>query len=137
MHSNSSVQETFTKIQIWMDPSKSTKLRAVRCFYVLKFILFISCQTFNCKIQWGSDVCISLDFEWSKRGWIANCLNFKWDLKTGSPTFWNLDKNIRILNGWDKLKPDHLKTRPFEIRFSKSPDFRSPLYYILGKKNRK
>ena len=37
-------------------------------------------------IQWGSEIWTSLDFEWSKRGWVANGPNFKWDLKSGSPT---------------------------------------------------
>ena len=27
-----------------------------------------------------------LDFEWSKRGWVANSLDFEWDLKSGSLT---------------------------------------------------
>ena len=34
----------------------------------------------------GSDIQTSLDFEWSKRGWVANGLDFVWDLKSGSPT---------------------------------------------------
>ena len=39
-------------------------------------------------------------FEWSKRGWFANGLDFKWDLKSGSPTIWNPDKSLerRTLN---------------------------------------
>ena len=37
-------------------------------------------------IQWGSEIWKSLDFQWSKRGWISNGLDFKWDLKSGSPT---------------------------------------------------
>ena len=28
----------------------------------------------------------SLDFKWSKRGWVANGLDFEWHLKSGSPT---------------------------------------------------
>ena len=34
----------------------------------------------------------SLDFEWSKKGWVANGLDFKWNLKSGSPTIWNPGK---------------------------------------------
>ena len=34
----------------------------------------------------GSEIQTSLDFEWSKRGWVANGPDFKWDLKTKSPT---------------------------------------------------
>ena len=33
-------------------------------------------------LQWGSEIQPSLDFKWSKRGWVANGLNFKWDLKS-------------------------------------------------------
>ena len=38
-------------------------------------------------VQWGSEIRSSLDFEWSKRGWFSNSLNFEWDLKSGSPNF--------------------------------------------------
>ena len=38
------------------------------------------------QIQWGSEIRPSLDFEWSKTGWVANGLDFEWDLKSGSPT---------------------------------------------------
>ena len=38
------------------------------------------------KVQWGSEIRPSLDFEWSKTGWVANGLDFEWDLKSGSPT---------------------------------------------------
>ena len=34
----------------------------------------------NFKTQWGSEIRTGLDLEWSKRGWIANGLNFEWDL---------------------------------------------------------
>ena len=43
-------------------------------------------------IQWGSEIRTSLDFKWLKRGWVANGLNFKLDLKSWSPTIWNSDK---------------------------------------------
>ena len=36
--------------------------------------------------QWGSEVQTGLDFEWPKQGWVAIDLDFKWDLKSGSPT---------------------------------------------------
>ena len=32
-------------------------------------------------IQWGSEIQNSMDFEWLKRGWVANFPDFKWDLK--------------------------------------------------------
>ena len=38
------------------------------------------------EVQWGSEIGTSLGFEWSKRGWVANGLDFEWDLKYGSPT---------------------------------------------------
>ena len=38
------------------------------------------------RFQWGSGIWTSLDFEWSKRGWVRNDLDFKWDLKPKSPT---------------------------------------------------
>ena len=38
------------------------------------------------KIQWGSETRTSLDFKWSKKGWVANGLDFEWDLKFGTPT---------------------------------------------------
>ena len=31
-------------------------------------------------IQWGSEIQTSLDFELSKRGWVANKQDFEWDL---------------------------------------------------------
>ena len=37
------------------------------------------------RIQWGSEIRPSLDFQWSKTGWVANGLDFEWDLKFGSP----------------------------------------------------
>ena len=37
-------------------------------------------------IQWGSESWTCLDLEWSKRGWVANGLDFEWHLKSGSPT---------------------------------------------------
>ena len=30
------------------------------------------------QVQWGSEIQTSLDFEWSKRGWVANGLDFVW-----------------------------------------------------------
>ena len=44
-------------------------------------------------ITLGSEIRSSLDLEWSKRGWVANGPDFKWDLKSQSPTtIWNPDK---------------------------------------------
>ena len=38
------------------------------------------------KTTLGSEIRTILDFEWSKRGWVANSLDFEWDLKSGSPS---------------------------------------------------
>ena len=43
-------------------------------------------------IQWGFEIWTSLDFKWSKRGWIVNGPDFEWDLKSRSPTIWNQNK---------------------------------------------
>ena len=40
----------------------------------------------NGELQWGSEIQTSLDFEWSKRGWVENGLDFELDLKNRSPT---------------------------------------------------
>ena len=37
-------------------------------------------------LQWGSEIRTSLEFEWSKRGWVSNVPDFEWDLKSGSST---------------------------------------------------
>ena len=36
------------------------------------------------QIQWGSEIQPSMDFKWSKRGWVANDPGFEWDLKSES-----------------------------------------------------
>ena len=42
-------------------------------------------------VQWGSEIHTSPDFEWSKRVWFANSLDFKWaqpfDIRTNSSHF--------------------------------------------------
>ena len=38
------------------------------------------------KAQQGYEIRTILNLEWSKAGWFANSLDFKWDLKFGSPT---------------------------------------------------
>ena len=40
-------------------------------------------------IQQGSEIWTSLDYEWSKRGWVANGLESEWDPKSESPTLGN------------------------------------------------
>ena len=43
-------------------------------------------QLLPIQIQWGSEIRPSLDFEFSKTGWVTNGLDFEWDLKSRSPT---------------------------------------------------
>ena len=50
------------------------------------------CYSLSMYVQWGSEIRPSLDFEWSKTGWVANGLDFEWDLKSRSPTIGNPDK---------------------------------------------
>ena len=57
-------------------------------------------------IQWGFEIWTSLDFKWSKRGWIVNGPDFEWDLKSRSPTIWNQNKwppFCQKLFFWDHL----------------------------------
>ena len=68
-------------------------------------------------------------------GWFLNGLDLEWDLKFGKPNHLKSrqiqKKNVPILNGpvynWLGirlyLKPNLLKTGPFKIQSSKSPDF--------------
>ena len=100
---------TFT--QIWFGKFKTTRLR------IKKILLEQSPSTLNTytysnlknksltfiHLQWGSEIQTSLDFEWSKRGWVANGLDFKWVLKYGSPVIWNHCHFVK-------------KTKTFEIR---------------------
>ena len=97
-------------------------------------------------LHWGSEIQTSLDFDWSKRGWVANGLNLEWDLKFRSPTVWNPDKwptfcqkplEIRTkMSGYRMVGTIAIATAkdgPFKFRPSKSTDFkwskfRSPLY---------
>ena len=40
----------------------------------------------QCEIQWGFKNWTSLDFEYSKRDWVADGPDFEWDLKSRIPT---------------------------------------------------
>ena len=88
-------------------------------------------------IQWGPEIWTSLDFEWSKRGWVSNGPDFEWDLKSRSSTIWNSDNWLPFCQ-----KPFEIQTKtsgfwmvgtiviaiakavPFEIQPSKSSDFK-------------
>ena len=76
----------------------------------------------NLMYRGGSEVQTSLNFlERSKKDWVSNSLDFEWDLKSGSPTIWNPEKQppfcqkpfdiwtktagfwmVRFSNGWDQ-----------------------------------
>ena len=90
-------------------------------------------------LQWGSEIRTSLDFEWSKIGWVANGLDFEQDLKSGSPTIWNpdslsksiwsLDKNVQISKGPVFLMVGTIaiaiaKAQPYEIQPIWNPTFK-------------
>ena len=63
------------------------------CFRILGVIEYGPCRCLNTPkiqltdlsgfqvIQWGSEIWTSLDFEWSKRGWVANGPDLERDLK--------------------------------------------------------
>ena len=73
-------------------------------------------QTEISLVQWGFEIRTSLDFEWSKRGRVANGQDFEWDLK--SQDFeWDLKSR--------QMAPFCQKPAgPFEIRTPKSMDFK-------------
>ena len=54
-------------------------------------------KTFVLEVQWGSEIQTSLDFEWLKRGWVANGSDYEWDLEAQSFEIWT--KKVWILNG--------------------------------------
>ena len=134
----------------WQALTSALKVQASAILYIDKKLKL--CKSFaqtGMVIQWGSEIRTSLDFEKLKGGWVPNGPDFEWDLKSGSPTIWNLNKwlpfcqklfEIRTkMSGFWMIgtiaiaKPGHLKTGPFEIRQSKNPDFkwsdfRSQLY---------
>ena len=80
-------------------------------------------------IKWGSKIQTSLDFEWSKRGWVANGLDFEWDLKSGQMAA-ILSKPFEIrtkISGFWMVETIALaiaKARPFKIRPLKSLIFK-------------
>ena len=54
-------------------------------------------------LQWESEIRVSLDLEWSKRGRFANSLDLGWDLKSGSSTILNTNKWSKHLNSQQRL----------------------------------
>ena len=104
-------------------------------FYIWR-TLFYNWQLY---IQWRSEIQTSLDFDWSKRGWVVNSPDFVWDLKYRQITailskknIWNLDKKFWILNGWDysysQSSSSTIWNPTFKTPDFKWSDFRSPLY---------
>ena len=78
------------------------------------YIQYFFLQKLEMQIQWGSEIWTSLGFEWSKRAWVANGLDFKWNQKFGSPTPFEIQTNGR------HFVKNHLKY--FESG-QKRPDF--------------
>ena len=81
-------------------------------------------------IQKGSEIRTSLDFKWSKRGWVAQMVriwNWIWNLEAQPfeiPTNGRYFVKQKMVGTIAVAKPNHLKTEPFEIQPSKSPDFK-------------
>ena len=92
-------------------------------------------------VQGEAEIWTSLEFEWSKRGLVANGPDFKWDLKSISPTIWNPEKwpsfcqkifeirtkmfrfwMVQFSNVGTIAKAWPIESRPFEIRPSKISD---------------
>ena len=98
-------------------------------------------QTRKIQIQWGSEIRTRLDFEWSKRGWVANGRDFEWDLKSGQmgaiffKTIWNPDKIVQISNGpvfeWLGLYIAITKAHSFENRTIVNPTFKKSRFQMV------
>ena len=85
----------------------------------------------------------SLDIKWSKRGWVANGPYFGWNLKSGSPTIWNLDKWLPFCQNHLKsgqkcpywmvrtVKKEIAETRPFENQNIWNPTFKKSAFQIF------
>ena len=78
----------------------------VRNFDFWWFLEFWFSTTFKVKflqLQWGSEIRTNLDFEWSKKGWVANVPDLKWLQFCQKP--FEIKKSgfqmVRFLNGWD------------------------------------
>ena len=61
----------------------------------------------------GTEIRTSLDFKWSKSGWVAYGPGYKWNLKSGSPTIGNLDKWLPFCQ-----KPFETQTTPYDFEWS-------------------
>ena len=53
---------------------------------VCNLCISMTTKSYADKEQWGPEIQMCPDFEWSKKAWFANVPNFKWNLKFGSPT---------------------------------------------------
>ena len=75
----------------------------VAAFFGVKINISNGKQIFNLlsrsAVQWGSEIWTSLDFKWSKRCWVANGLDFEWDLKSGSPTIIYVSHSLDKVGG--------------------------------------
>ena len=57
-------------------PAEKLLGRLVRAKYDTDFYILVSAPIPGSAIQWGSEIPSSLDFLWSKRGWVLNGLDF-------------------------------------------------------------
>ena len=77
------IADQFRKEAIFVKQIALQRFHSVRCHTQISRVAKI---LLACIVQWESDIRTSLDFEWSKRGWVANGQDFEWVLKMGSPT---------------------------------------------------
>ena len=76
----------------------------------LHVFIFVADGIMTIWIEWGSEIWSSLDFELSKTGWVANGLDFKWDLKSGSQTI-NIPLTFASIPYWSNSEYWSLKLR--------------------------
>ena len=64
--------------------SDRSVIKVVRVFSLIEYAFVIVDLNNRHLKKWQSQILTSLDFKWLKRDWVANGLDFEWDLKSGS-----------------------------------------------------
>ena len=72
---NSENREGMMILKSWPNLVLEMEVKLSRALTFYKYKSFIQCV-----VQWGSEIPTSLNFEWLKRVWFANGLDFEWDL---------------------------------------------------------
>ena len=89
---------------------------SIQILHHLAAEFFLTIQMPTRSVQWGSEIQTSLDFEWSKRGWVEKGLDLKWNLKSRSPTIWNPDFEWSCFWMVGTIAIATAKAQPFENR---------------------